>query len=295
MSAPEPKTTLMEEAFGCIRIVKPDRPAKPVRQAPAEIAQPPARQDPAEKEPPDEELLQALRSLRLLGMAEELEQQSQDPALAGMSFEQRLNHLLEREIDQRTSKRRKTRLKKAGLQSYADLDDVYYGPQRGLSQTVMEQVGHCAWIDDSQDLLICGPTGTGKTYLCNAIGRRALELGHKAAYYRLPQMLRLLAEARVTGGFKAAMEGLLNLDLLLIDDWGWGSLSRSQRLDLLEIIEGRHGRRSSLVASQLEIGQWPEFIGDGRVAESICDRMTHAAHMLNLGGPSLRNQEGPGQ
>ncbi len=290
MSAPEPKMTLMEEAFGCIRIVKPDRSGKTARPAPAEIAQPPVSQDPSEKDPPDEELLQALRSLRLLGMVEELKQQSQDPALEGMSFEQRLAYLLEREIDQRARKRQHNKLKKAGLQSYADLDAVYYGPQRGLSQTVMEQVGCCAWIDDGQDMLICGPTGTGKTYLCNAIGRRAVELGHGTAYYRLPQMLRALAEARVTGGFKAAMEELLNLDLLIIDDWGWGSLSRSQRLDLLEIIESRHGRKSTLVASQLEIGQWPEFIGDVRVAESICDRMTNAAQVFSLGGPSLRNQ-----
>lgn len=279
MSAPEPKPSLMDEAFGCIRIVKAERPVRPAQEAPVEQG------------PPDQELLQALRSLRLLGMAQELERQSKDPVLTGMGFNQRLSVLLEREIKHRTSKRQQTKLKKAGLQSYADIEEIYYGRDRGLSKPLMEQIGRCAWVTSGQDMLICGPTGTGKTYLSNALGRRAVELGHKALYQRLPQMLRALAEARVTGGFKAAMDALLETELLIIDDWGWGTLSRSQRFDLLEIIESRHGLRSTMIASQLHIGQWPDFISDDRVAESICDRLVNTAYTLELGGSSLRNLE----
>lgn len=281
MSAPEPKLTLMEEAFGCIRIVKPQRQTR--EATPEPIAEP----EPEPDGPGREELLRALRSMRLLGMAEELSQD--DPSQTGLSFEQRMLALLEREAGYRQDKRQQTKLKKAGLETEASLDEIHYGGGRGLTRRMMEPIADCQWVDQGRDMLLCGPTGTGKTYLSNSLGRQAMELGHKVAYYRLPRLMRILAEARVTGGFKAVMDGLLELDLLIIDDWGWGVLSRAQRLDLLEIIESRHGLRSTLIASQLELDKWPGFIGDERVAESICDRMANAAHILDLKGSSLRS------
>lgn len=240
-------------------------------------------------------LLEALRALKLTGMAEALAQQLEQPQTHELAFEQRLALLIEREQLSRENRRLKRLLSAAKLRVSACIEDIDYRHQRGLKREQMAALASGEWIARAQNLCLTGPTGCGKTWLACALGNQACRQGRSVHYVRLPRLLEQLRIAHGDGSWGRLMGQLARTELLLLDDWGLGKLNAAQRSDLMELIEERHGRHSTLIASQLPVKTWHELIGEATLADAILDRLLHRAHRLALSGESMRRGAVPPQ
>lgn len=232
--------------------------------------------------------LDTLKTLKLTGMVQALSEQLEMPDVTELSFEERLGLLVDRELTERRERRFKTRLRQAKLRLSAQVEDIDYRHPRGLDQSVMLRLATCEWIKEHHQVLITGPTGVGKTWLACALGQKACREGYSVLYLRLPRFLQELPMAKGDGRYGKVMAQLAKTDLLILDDWGLARLSDENRRDLLEMLEDRYGRRSTLVTSQLPVEHWHEALGDPTLADAILDRLVHQAYKLALKGDSLR-------
>jgi DNA replication protein DnaC len=234
--------------------------------------------------------LDKLESLRLHGMIQALKQQWQQPEINELSFEQRLGLLVDRETDLRQTRQMQARLRKAKLRQNAVVEDVDFKQPRGLDRSQVLQLATCQWIKQKQNLLITGPTGVGKSYLACALSHTACREGYSVLYLRVARLFADLALARGDGRYIKLLATFAKTDLLILDDYGLAPFAREQRYDFLEILEDRHGLRSTLVTSQLPVEHWHEQIGDPTTADAILDRLVHNAHTMKLKGGSMRKK-----
>ncbi|WP_290651678.1 IS21-like element helper ATPase IstB [Aquisalimonas sp.] len=236
-----------------------------------------------------QQTLDTLHALRLPGMAQALQQQLEQPATHELCFEERLALLVERELLVRDNRRLSRLLKAARLRlAGACIEDIDYRHPRGLKRAQIAGLASGEWLRAGHNLCLSGPTGTGKTYLACALGNQACRLGFSVRYFRLPRLLEQLAIAHGDGSYPRLMASLAKADLLLLDDWAIQPLTAGQRHDLMELIEDRHGLKSTLIASQLPIEHWHDYLGEPTVADAILDRLLHRAHRIPLQGESLR-------
>jgi DNA replication protein DnaC len=235
-----------------------------------------------------QQTLDKMNAMKLSGMTEAFQQQLGGGEYARLSFEERLGLLVDNEWTAREQRKLGRRLRKAKLRYPASLEDVDFKHPRALDRQQVLSLGNCGFIQSRHNLLITGPTGIGKSYLTCAFVERACRRGYNAAYLRLPRLLQQLAVARGDGSYARILERLARLDLLAIDDWLLAPLRDPERRDLVEVIEDRSERASTLIASQLSAKDWHAGIGDPNLADAICDRLLHNAHRLDLKGPSMR-------
>ncbi len=231
-----------------------------------------------------------LIALGLGGMAKAFDDQRRQPDIAALSFEERLALLLDRETTDRENKRLVARLRFAALRQVAVVEDVDLRSARGLDRALFQKLAAGDWIDRKQNLLILGPTGVGKSWLACALGHKACRDDRSVAYHRVPRMLEALALARGDGRYARMLKAIGRVQVLILDDWGLTPLNAEQRRDLLEIMDDRHGKGSTIVTSQVPVDHWHEVIGDPTIADAILDRLVHNAHRLVLKGESLRKQ-----
>jgi DNA replication protein DnaC len=230
-----------------------------------------------------------LIALGLTGMAKALEEQRHQPNVEALSFEERLGLLVDREAAERESKRLVSRLKYANLRQNAVVEDLDTRAARGLDKALFAKLAAGEWIACHQDLLITGPTGTGKSWLACALGHKACRDDRSVLYYRVPRLLDALALARGDGRYPRLLKSLARVELVILDDWGLSPLTSQQGRDLLDIVDDRHGRRSTIVTSQVPVEHWHELIADPTIADAVLDRLVHTAHRLALDGPSMRD------
>ena len=223
-------------------------------------------------------------------MLNALEQQQAQPDTHDLAFEDRFALLVEREVLHRENRRLARLLKTARLRVDACIEDIDYRHPRGLQKSCMAQLASLDWIRQSLNLCLTGPTGCGKTWIACALGNQACRQGLSVRYLRLPTLLEQLRIAHGDGSYVRLMGQLLKTDLLILDDWGIQPLTRQQRNDLMEVIEDRHDRRSTLIASQLPFENWHDYIGEATLADAILDRLLHGAHRLKLTGESMRRE-----
>jgi DNA replication protein DnaC len=229
-----------------------------------------------------------LIALGLVGMAKAFEEQRQQPNVASLTFEERLGLLVDREAIERENKRLVTRLKFANLRQNATIEDLNTKAARGLDKALFAKLATGEWIARRQDLLITGKTGTGKSWLACALGHKACRDDRPVFYHRVPRLLDALALARGDGRHARLLKSLARAELLILDDWGLAPMTSEQGRDLLEIVDDRHGRASTIVTSQLPVNDWHDVIADPTVADAVLDRLVHTAHRLSLNGESLR-------
>jgi len=234
--------------------------------------------------------LDKLNALKFTGMSAALTEQLSLQGIEDLAFEERLGLLVDREITERNNRRLTTRLRHARLKQSACMEDIDYRSPRGLDKSVVLRLADCHWVKERLNVLLTGPTGVGKTWLACALAHKACQSGYTAIYCRLPRLLQSLPLARGDGSYAKLMTRLARTDVLVLDDWGLSKLNAEQRRDLLEILEDRHGARSTVVTSQIPLDQWHELIGDPTLADAILDRLVHNAYKLNLKGESLRKK-----
>jgi transposase/DNA replication protein DnaC len=204
------------------------------------------------------------------------------------AFEERIAMMIDREAVERENKRLTIRLKFACLRQSAVAEDVDMKAPRGLDKSLFQKLVAGDWIDRHQNLIVIGPTGVGKSWLACALGHKACRDDRSVLYQRVPRLFDALALARRDGRHARMLKSLARVELLILDDWGLGTLTQEQGRDLLEIVDDRHNRASTIVTSQLPVDHWHEAIANSTVADAILDRLVHSAHRLTLNGDSMR-------
>ena len=231
-----------------------------------------------------------LQQLGLLGMARAFGEILADPDSASLSHAEWLALLLEHEISHRHDRRLAARLRYAKLRHQAAVEDVDYRAARGLDRALFQKLSDGAWIDTHDNLILCGPTGVGKSWLASALGHKACRDNHSVLYQRAPKLFADLALARADGRHRRLLRGLISPQLLILDDWGLEPLDANARHDLMEIVEDRYGRKSTIVTSQVPVEHWHQLIGDPTYADAILDRLVHNATRIDLTGESMRRK-----
>lgn len=235
--------------------------------------------------------LDQLTRLGLGGMAAAFAEFLTSPEAETMSHAEWLGLLLDREITERYEKKLVRRLRYARLRHQAAVEDVDYRTTRGLDRALFQKLIAGDWIAAHDNLVITGPTGVGKSWLSSALGHKACRDNHSVLYQRAPKLFGDLALARGDGRYGRIFRALGDVQVLILDDWGLEPLNAQARHDLLEILEERYGRRSTIVTSQLPIDQWHAAIGDPTYADAILDRLVHNAQRIELAGESLRRKK----
>jgi DNA replication protein DnaC len=233
--------------------------------------------------------LAKLHRLKLVAMAQALEEQAHQPCYAELSFEERLGLLVDRELAARDNRKLATLLHGAKLRfPQACPEDLDFRTPRGLSREVILSLCQNGWVTAHHNVIITGPTGVGKTYLACALAASACRAGMSAYYLRLPRLLHELHLARADGSYGKLLSRLAKYAVLIIDDWGLAKLPDRERRDLLELLEDRYDLRATIISSQIPVDKWHDLIGDPTIADAVLDRVIHNAHHITMKGESMR-------
>ena len=239
-----------------------------------------------------EKTIDKLNEMKMLGMARSYAERRVKPDHRDLSFDEFFGLLVEDEHTYRKNKKIARSLKEAKFKlSSACLEDIDYRHPRGLNKTRVVNLQNTSWLEKYQNILITGATGVGKTYLACAFGTWACRNGFSALYYRWPRLFGDIMSSKGEGNYLKHLKKLARADLLVIDDFGLNPLSASDRKDLLEVIEDRHMTGSTIIASQLPIKEWHEFIGEPTIADAVMDRILHLSYKFELKGGSMRKRQ----
>jgi DNA replication protein DnaC len=237
--------------------------------------------------------LEQLTGLRLHALSRAWQQQQEDPSISDLGFDERLALLVDAEWSDRQNKRLARLLREAKLRiSGACIEDIDYAKERKLDKAIVRQLAGGRWIEAHHNVVLTGATGVGKTYLACALAQQACRLGYRVLYRRAPRLFDELTLARADGTYARLLARFARMDVLVLDDWGLVPVRDIERRDLLEIMEDRHGLRSTIWTSQVPVAQWHDHVGDPTIADAICDRLLHNAHRIVLQGPSRRKTKG---
>lgn len=239
----------------------------------------------------DASTIEKLSALQLDAMAAAWQEQQRRTDHEVLTFDERFGMLVDAQWLARENRRLQRALKEARLRlTQASLEAIDHRPTRPLDKALLRQLATGRWISEHHNVVITGPTGTGKTFIACALAHHACRSGFRALYRRLPRLFEELTLAHADGSYIRLLARLARIDVLVIDDWGLAPPRDQDRRDLLEIFEDRYGLRSTLLTSQLPIEHWHDHLGEATVADAICDRLLHNAHRIALQGPSWRKE-----
>jgi DNA replication protein DnaC len=227
-------------------------------------------------------LLDKLAELRLNGMRDGFEDQLEHPKYAELSFEERFGLLVDLEYTRRENSRMGRRLKAAHFHEKALIEDLDLCATRGLPRAQVLELAQSDWVRRHLNVIVVGPTGAGKTYLACALGNAACRADASVRYERTSRLLHALDLARADGSYAKLLDGLARTQLLILDDWLRDPLPALQTRDLLEILDDRYQRCSTLIATQIPIRSWHERLADPTLADALLDRLVHNAYRLEF-------------
>ena len=207
-----------------------------------------------------------------------------------LTHDELINILIQSEWEDRENKKIGRHLRLAKFRYGATIEEINFTKSRGLDKTQVLRLADMDFINKKENILITGATGVGKSYLASALGHQACQSGYKTLYFKTQKLFTRLKMLKADGSFAREISRIEKYDLLILDDFGLAPLDSMARMFLLEIIEDRHGRKSTIVSSQLPVANWYEVIGESTVADAILDRMVHTAHRIELKGESLRKK-----
>lgn len=229
-----------------------------------------------------------MRNLRLHGMERNWKAMTETRRSHELTLSEGLELLLQAEADDRDERRYERLKQNAGFRYPASIEELNMESSRGIDRGLITNLATGEYLKKGDPVLICGATGCGKSFLASALGHQACAQGYKVAYFNMQKLLLKTKMTRLEGTLQKLLDRLSKTDQLILDDFGLVSLEQQQRLDLMEIIEDRHGRSSTIIASQLPVGSWYDVIGENTVADALLDRLVHGSYRIELKGESLR-------
>ena len=232
--------------------------------------------------------LMKLEQMRLGGMARAFRTTMDTGVTHSLSPDELVSHLVDTEWDDRYNRKIARLLKAAKFRHNASFEEIDFGLQRNLDRNLLLRFSERGWIERHQNMVITGPTGVGKSFIAQAVGHQCCINGCKTVYHPCSKLFKQLKLARIDGSYLKELVKIQNQDLLILDDLGLEPFDAQDRLSLLEILEDRIGRRSTIIVSQIPIGAWHGIIGDPTIADAICDRIVHSSHRMELQGESVR-------
>lgn len=235
-----------------------------------------------------QETLEKIKKLRLWGMARAYETSLENDKLLNLSADELLNMLVEAEWDDRQNRNIERRLRNARFRYQSSMESIDYQAERNLDRGQIIRFAECNFIRKTENIIITGSTGIGKSYIATAIGHQAYTLGFKVYYANLGKLFSRLKMGKADGSYLKEISKIERQDLLIIDDFGLLPIDNANRSALMEIVEDRHKKASMIITSQLPVTCWHEVIGEKTIADAILDRIVHDAHRIELRGESLR-------
>lgn len=233
---------------------------------------------------------QQMQSLRLHGMAQAWNELRQNRQLSDLSINDGLTLLLQAEILNKTNKRFDRLIKNARFRYRASMEEVICSAARNLDKSLIEELSTGDYISKGAPILITGASGSEKSFLASALGHQACYLGKSVAYYNTQKLNAKLRLAKIDGTYTKLIERTAKTDLLILDDFGLKPLEGQELLDMMEIIEDRHGLKSTIIASQIPFAQWYDVMSEATIAEAILDRVIHTSYKIELKGSNLRKK-----
>lgn len=229
--------------------------------------------------------------LRLRGMGRSWETMIETRQHQDLSLSEGLEILLQAEKLDREQRRFDRLRKNAKFRYQASIEELRKDSSRGIDQTLMNSLATGRYMENGESIIITGATGCGKSFIASALGHQACAQGYKTAYFNMQKLTKQLKIARLEGSIVSFFLKLAKTHLLILDDFGLTHLEKQQQLDLMEIIEDRHARHSTIIASQLPVASWFDIIGEATIADAILDRLVHTSHRIELKGESLRKKQ----
>jgi len=231
-----------------------------------------------------------MSGLRLHGMQKSWTALQETRKLHELSLTEGMELLLHAEEEERINRRFKRLDKQAGFRYKASLEELRLQDGRGIDKSQVASLASCDFIAKGESILITGATGCGKSFLASALGHQACMTGYKVVYFNMQKLMLKIKMARIEGTLHKLFEKLAKTQLLILDDFGMAHLEKQQQMDFMEIIEDRHAKASTIIASQLPVGSWYDIIGEETIADAIMDRLAHTSHRIEIKGESLRKK-----
>jgi len=236
------------------------------------------------------ETLQKIKELRLYGMYETYDNYLKSLNSSELSLDELIGLLIDTETTYRENRKTERLLKNAKFRYNATMEEIDYSASRQLDKSQLLRLYSCDYIKQGENIIITGATGSGKSYIASALGNKACEKGYKVMYYNLLKLMEKMKILQADLRDVKEKERISRHNLLILDDFGLKELNTEERLLLLEILEDRHGIRSTVITSQLPVEKWYEMIGDSTIADAILDRLIHSSRRIEIKGESKRKK-----
>lgn len=237
------------------------------------------------------EIISKMQSMKLFGMVRALTASVETRAFDGLTSDELLEVLIVSEWDDRTNRRHERGIKNARFRYKAMVEQITFAGVRQQYKNQILRLADCGFIEKRENVLVTGSTGIGKSFIASAIGHQACTLGYRVLYEHTSKLFSRLKMAKADGSYLKELSKIERQDLLIIDDFGIQALDQQSSAILMEIIEDRHGKRSTMITSQVPVGSWYEIISEQTIADAILDRIIHNAHRLDLQGDSMRKRK----
>ena len=236
----------------------------------------------------NQETLDKMRQMRLLGMYNAFKTSMESFKTESMTTDQFVAWLVSNEWDDRCNRMIERLIKQASFRYKASLEEVDYSLERGLERNLLERLAELSFVKESRDLFITGSSGTGKSYIATALGYRACQKGMKVLHANTARLMGQLKMAKAKGTISQELKKIERADLLVLDDFGIQPFDAGGRMNLMDIVEDRHGKKSRLITSQVPVKDWYDIIGEKTIADAVLDRIVHQAIRIELHGDSIR-------
>ena len=231
-----------------------------------------------------------MQKMKLYGMLRAFNQSMEAGMMNKVTADELLGHLVDAEWDDRHNRRLQRLIKAAKFRYQASLDEIDFNLDRGLDKNMLLRLSSSRWIEKKRDIIITGPTGVGKSFLASALGFQGCMYGFRVLYFNCSKLFSQLRLSKADGTYNKELDRIQKQEVLVLDDFGLHPFDTQSRLSLLEIMEDRHGRGSTVISSQFPVKSWHEIIGEPTIADAICDRIIHSAYRIELKGESVRKK-----